>query len=166
MFEINLEPLFNQTGSSLKIDYMLDLSSIDFSGSYPLSTPCKVDGEIKNETDVVTLYATVEVLYSGNCDRCAAPVEKHFLVPMEHTFVTELNDETNDEFMLVPTMKFDLEGLATEDVLLYLPNKFLCDEDCKGICPSCGKNLNEGPCDCKPEVDPRLASLLTLLEDD
>ena len=85
---------------------------------------------------------------------------------MEHTFVTELNDNQNDEYMLVPTMRFDLEGLATEDVLLYLPSKFLCREDCKGICPTCGKDLNDGPCGCKKEIDPRLAALTQLLEDD
>ncbi len=163
MFEINLEPLFNQTGSKLTVEHDLDLSDIDFSGEYPIKTPAKIVGEIRNDTDIVTIDATITVLYSGNCDRCATPVEKQYQVSMEHTFVTELNDETNDEFILVPTMKFDLEGLATEDVLLFLPQKFLCSEDCKGICSRCGKNLNDGPCDCKPEVDPRLESLLSLL---
>ena len=42
---------------------------------------------------------------------------------------------------------------------------FLCSEDCKGLCAVCGKNLNEGPCDCKPEPDPRLAVLAQLLKD-
>lgn len=166
VFEINLESLFASEGMRVEIDHTLDLSGIDFSGEKPLYDSCKIKGVIENRTGIVSMNATVTVYYSGTCDRCAAKLDKKYTIPMEHTFVTELNDETNDEFILVPTMRFDLEGLATEDVLLYLPSKFLCSEDCKGICSRCGKNLNEGPCDCKPEVDPRLASLLTLLSDE
>ena len=165
MFEINLEPIFNEIGSTLKINHTLDLSDIEFSNERPMTEPCKVEGEIRNETDIVSLSATVTVLYSGNCDRCAKEVTKEYTIPMEHTFVTELNDDQNDEYVLVPTMRFDLEGLATEDVLLSLPTKFLCSEDCKGICSRCGKNLNDGPCDCKPEIDPRLQALADMLDD-
>ena len=65
---------------------------------------------------------------------------------------------------LKPDGKLDLSQLALEDVFLSLPSKLLCKEDCKGICPQCGKNLNEGPCGCKKEVDPRLAALLDFLD--
>lgn len=166
MFEINLEPLFKGASSEIQINHTLDLSNVEISDVKPMISPCVIGGVIKNDTDIVSLSASVTVLYSGNCDRCAKEVTKEFTIPMEHTFVTELNDEQNDEFTLVPTMRFDLEGLATEDVLLYLPNKFLCSEDCKGICPQCGKNLNDGPCGCKKEIDPRLAALQSLLEDE
>ena len=58
----------------------------------------------------------------------------------------------------------DLDELLTEDLLLDVPSKFLCSPDCKGLCPSCGKNLNHGDCDCQQDtVDPRLAILKELL---
>ncbi len=163
MFEINLEPIFNETGSSLSINHTLDLSDIEISNDKPMKAPCTITGVIKNETDIVSISAKITVLYSGSCDRCAKEVTREYTIPMEHTFVTELNDEENDEFFLVPTMRFDLEGLATEDVILYLPQKFLCSEDCKGICPKCGKNLNDGLCDCKADIDPRWEALAALL---
>ena len=166
MFEINLETLFNNEGMEMPISMDLDLSNVDFYGEHPLSSHCKVAGKIRNSTGIVSMDANVQVDYSGICDRCACEVNKHFTIPMEHTFVTELNDESNDEFILIPSMRFDLEGLATEDVLLNLPVKVLCREDCKGICPYCGKNLNEGPCNCKKPIDPRLEGLLQLLDDD
>ncbi len=166
MFEINLEPLFNNEGMKLPISHTLDLSDIDFYGDNPLSNACEITGEIQNATGIVSMKAACQVDYSGTCDRCACEVNKHFTIPMEHTFVTELQDESNDEYILIPTMRFDLDGLATEDVLLTLPAKVLCDEECKGICSSCGKNLNDGPCDCKKPVDPRLEGLLALLSDD
>jgi uncharacterized protein len=55
--------------------------------------------------------------------------------------------------------------LVCEDIVFSLPLRFLCDEECKGLCSRCGKNLNDGPCDCKKEIDPRMAALLQLLED-
>ena len=49
--------------------------------------------------------------------------------------------------------------------LQNMDSKLLCRPDCKGICPRCGKNLNEGACSCRPEIDPRLAVLGQLLKD-
>ena len=59
----------------------------------------------------------------------------------------------------------DLEDTVRTDVLLELPGKVLCSEDCKGLCCQCGKNLNEGSCTCeKKQIDPRLAVLSQLLD--
>ena len=58
----------------------------------------------------------------------------------------------------------DLSDLLREELLLFFPTKMLCKPDCKGLCCKCGKNLNDGPCDCQKDVDPRLESLLQLLD--
>ena len=58
-----------------------------------------------------------------------------------------------------------LTALVSEDAYLAIPYRMLCREDCKGLCPRCGKNLNEGPCGCSAPGDPRLAVLAQLLED-
>jgi len=58
----------------------------------------------------------------------------------------------------------DLSPVVREDMLVSLPIRVLCRPDCKGLCSQCGKNWNEGPCDCQDEVlDPRLAGLADLL---
>ena len=57
----------------------------------------------------------------------------------------------------------DLIGVITEQIVLDIPMKPICEEGCKGLCPQCGANLNEVTCDCKPEtLDPRLAALKDL----
>jgi uncharacterized protein len=49
---------------------------------------------------------------------------------------------------------------------MEFPLRFLCHDDCKGLCQRCGKNLNEGECDCsKKEIDPRMAPLQKLLDE-
>ena len=62
-------------------------------------------------------------------------------------------------------MKLDIERLTLEDIYFALPSKVLCDDDCKGLCSKCGANLNEGPCECKKDIDPRFEALLSLLDE-
>jgi uncharacterized protein len=88
-----------------------------------------------------------------------------FDLPVEHVLVRELADENNDELILLESFRMDLDELVSDDIFLSLPTKFLCRDDCQGVCPTCGQNLNDGPCSCKKTVDPRLADLLQLLDD-
>ena len=76
-----------------------------------------------------------------------------------------MEEEDADLYIVLENASLDVEALAAEDLMLDMPSKFLCQEDCKGLCPTCGKNLNDGPCDCAKEVDPRLAALAELLDD-
>jgi uncharacterized protein len=57
-----------------------------------------------------------------------------------------------------------LDEIVTEDVFLNLPAKFLCSDDCKGMCFKCGKDLNSGSCSCEKDIDPRLEALKQLLD--
>ena len=68
--------------------------------------------------------------------------------------------------MLDKDEQLDLDELMGEVFILNLDTKNLCSEDCKGICPGCGADLNKEACRCKREIDPRLAKLAQLLERD
>ena len=88
------------------------------------------------------------------------------MVPLTTLLATELADEASeDEIVLLEDDEVDLDALTTTAFVLAMESKNLCSEDCKGICPGCGADLNVEPCRCKPEVDPRLAVLAKLLED-
>ncbi len=61
----------------------------------------------------------------------------------------------------------DLDDLVREQILLALPTRQLCRDDCKGLCPTCGANLNQTTCDCSAEeIDPRFAALAQLLAEE
>ena len=79
-----------------------------------------------------------------------------------------LQDEDNDEYVIVNNGFLDIDRELVDDLLLEFPAKLLCKEECKGLCLKCGKNLNFGECDCpkKKEIDPRLAILQKLLENE
>jgi len=162
---IDLESLLQGGLTQLKLDTSFDFSGEELDGVYPFTTPVQVRGEIVNRAGIVTLEASACCTMQYVCDRCAAPAEKQLCVPMAHTLVAELNREDDaDAYIVVPDGKLDLAQLTWEDILLFLPSKLLCSDDCKGICPQCGKNLNEGTCECKKEIDPRFAALLDLLD--
>lgn len=73
------------------------------------------------------------------------------------------DEDTNIHYLSPDQDKIDLSEDVKELTLLALPMKHLCDENCKGLCPKCGKDLNEGPCDCKvDEVHPVWEPLLKL----
>ncbi len=155
---IELEPIFNNDGAQKQFDYEFPLDGSDAVKSV------KAKGSVKNRTGIVSLNAQVSFLIDTQCDRCAAPVKREMSITVDHILVANLNDEDNDEFWLVESMNFNVDELIREDVLLSLPAKILCREDCKGICSICGINLNEKQCDCKQPVDPRLEGLLKFLD--
>ncbi|PKM62010.1 MAG: nucleic acid-binding protein, partial [Firmicutes bacterium HGW-Firmicutes-21] len=78
----------------------------------------------------------------------------------ENKLTDKLENEDNDEFILVENGLFDVSEFVQGSITLELPSRFMCSEDCKGLCPKCGHNLNESLCSCdKREIDPRLAIL-------
>ena len=158
-------PLFVGELSSLPIDTELDFSQVEFQGGNPFRDPVRVTGAVAVRAGVVTLSARAGLVFHGACDRCLTPFTKTYDIPLEHTLVTTLENEENDDFILLENYQLNLDDLVLADILLELPYKSLCREDCRGLCPLCGKNLNEGLCGCnRKSVDPRLAILGQLLE--
>ena len=155
---IELEPIFKCEGAEKEFSYGFEPESCSEIKSV------EVKGRIFNRTGIVSLEAVADYTLDTSCDRCACAVLRKESLEISHFLVNELNDEDNDEYYLVESMNFDLDSLVREDILLSLPTKILCREDCKGICPYCGTNLNEKQCDCKKPVDPRLEALRKFLD--
>lgn len=163
---IELESVFNTDGLTVPISYEFEPDFEAFEGESRITSPIKVSGAVKNKAGIVTLKASAAFTYEGLCDRCAEDVISQYTFPVEHTLVVSLESGENDDFLEVPNMRLDLDELVWEDVTLALPTKYLCNEECKGLCAICGKNLNKTQCDCKKPVDPRMEALLQLLEKD
>ncbi len=98
------------------------------------------------------------------CDRCGKNSLQEKAVSYSCILAEELQNEDSDEIVLLEDGQVDAGELAREAFILDMDTKTLCSEDCKGLCPRCGADLNLGPCSCKKEVDPRLAVLAKLLE--
>lgn len=161
---IELEPVFNNEGFSLPVEYTAVFSGED-EGELLSTVRAAVGGRVYNSAGVVNIDAAAAFELRTACDRCAEPIALDISVPIRHVLVTKLNDEEkNDELILIEAYRFDLDALVREDIYLSLPSKFLCSEDCRGICPGCGKNLNTESCSCERAADPRLEVLRQLLD--
>lgn len=160
----SLRPLFMGDVSVVPVEAEMDLSDLEVQGIKPFAQPVRVTGAVEYVDGVVTLHADVRYRFDGVCDRCADSFQRDVTLPLNHILVTSLNDESNEDFVLLKDFQLPLDELVTTDLLLSLPMKSLCREDCCGLCPQCGRNLNEGLCGCRQEtVDPRLAALQDLL---
>ena len=162
---IQLEQIFNLEGSKKEFDFCFE-PEYSLSDDISLDAPgIAVSGKIENNTGIVSLSAKAKFSATVVCSRCAESFKKDFIVDVEHLLAKSLENDDNDDYIVVENGSLDMATLISEDIIFSLPLRFLCDEECKGLCSKCGKNLNDGPCDCKKDVDPRMAALLQLLED-
>ncbi len=161
---LKLDPLFLGEQSTLPIDYAPDFSAVEWNGCCPFHD-VKVKGELRKAAGGVMLKAVVTYRYEGTCDRCMCDISREQSLVMEHMLVVSLNHEENDSFVLLENYQLPLDALVEEDLILDQPSKVLCSEECRGLCPVCGQDLNVASCDCRREtVDPRLAALQQLLD--
>lgn len=163
---LNVKPILHTPGKRMDFQFSMDLSDLEFAGRYPVTQPVEVTGQVRNTADVLELELTARTTLDAMCDRCgkAFPQEKE--VTYQCLLAEELQNEDNDEIVLLEDGQADVGDLARTAFILGMDSKTLCSEDCKGLCPRCGADLNLGPCSCQKEVDPRLAVLAKLLEND
>ncbi len=162
---IDLQQLFDIENERVEINYDLDFSGIELWGQCPFGSPVHITGVVENRAGIVTLAYTAGFVLSALCDRCLDRFSRDVAYRFSHVLVQGLNEEDSDDFILVENARLDLDELVTSDVLLSLPTKMLCKDDCKGLCQSCGNNLNHASCTCsRKECDPRLEALKKLLD--
>lgn len=164
--KINLINLLNGEQDSLSVDYQLDLSNLIYGTYKPIIDPVSVKGRLYSKADVLYLNLEIKFTFYGVCDRCAEDIKKDFSITVNKIIVEELQNIDNDDYIVVDNQLIDLDELVNEEVSLTLPSKMLCNDDCKGLCPKCGTNLNVNKCDCKGDIDPRMEALLQLLDNE
>ena len=161
---LNVKPILHTPGKRLDFQFELDLSDMEFSGQCPISRLVAVSGEVRNTAGILELTLNARSTLDAVCDRCGKAFAQEKDVPFACMLAEELQNEENDEIVLLEDGMVDVGDLARTAFILDMDTKTLCSEDCKGLCPRCGADLNLGPCSCKKETDPRLAVLAKLLE--
>ena len=161
---LDVKPILHTPGGRLDFQFDLDLSDVEFSGRYPVSSSVSVSGEVRNAADVLHLNLTARTTLDAVCDRCGREFSMEKEIPYHCMLAESLENGESDEIELLEDGKADLGELARTAFILGMDTKTLCSEDCKGLCSRCGADLNLGPCSCKKEIAPRLAALAKLLE--
>ena len=145
-----------------------DTSSFLYGVSFP--SPMKVKGDITNTAGYMRMNLETSVNYTAQCARCLSEINGEFSLDLEKTvaprdLLVGLDEDKLDDYAIIEDGFLDMDEQLRAQLEMEFPARFLCKDDCKGLCQRCGKNLNEGKCDCvEKEIDPRFAPLQKLLE--
>jgi len=159
----------------LTFDYELPLDTasedpVSYLYGVDFPSPMKVKGEITNTAGYMRMLASASVDYRAECARCLAPVVGEFALSLEKTVSTknmlsDLDESKLDDYAIIEDGHLDVDEQILMQLEIEFPSRFLCKDDCLGLCQRCGKNLNDGPCSCEQnEIDPRLEPLRKILE--
>jgi uncharacterized protein len=169
---IDISDISGFIGLSKKVNLkikMLPLETVE--GEKDFVGPVEIDFIIENVRSGILVKGKLKGGLLVNCDRCLKEFEQILDIDIEemHYFEKDLfeNKEVNEnEAFKVINNKINLEPIIRQNFVLNIPIKLICKEECRGLCFMCGKDLNEGSCDCKKDdIDPRFAKLKKLLEE-
>lgn len=162
---IDLRAVITTPGARLPFRRELVSDRLDFPSVVSYVEPVVGEGVITNNAGALTLRGGITARLRCVCDRCTAEFEKSVDIPLEVPLGTGPEAEENPDYFLLDGDELDIDDLLESGYILNVDSRFLCREDCKGLCPRCGADLNLGPCACGKESDPRLAVLEQLLDD-
>ncbi|MBP3396980.1 MAG: DUF177 domain-containing protein [Clostridia bacterium] len=160
---LNMGPILRGEITRMEIAYDLTPDPVS---DVTFPEDAHVKGYITDEAGYMRLYLQATLPYTGQCARCLDPVSGVFTLDFERTVAAEGSiteeqlAEMDDAYVMIREGKLDVDVPLREELLMCFPMRLLCQEDCPGLCPKCGKPLREGDCGCsKKEIDPRLAVL-------
>ncbi len=151
---LNIKDILNIPGTSQEFDFSVPEERLALVRGYVFHTPVQVKGKIENRAGVVMLTMQTAFSLLVTCDRCLKETVQTFCYDEKHCVVRFLQDEDQEEnYVVAKAEKIDIAEIAVADLLLQLPSKLLCKEDCKGLCPVCGCDRNMTNCNCGSKIE-------------
>jgi len=170
---IELENLEDGRGSFAHTYQPEELNLVD--ERVRLAEPILVNGRVRSSGSEIHVSGRIETKVNVECDRCLKTIEMPVSSDFKLQYISgqdykssDAAELTSDEMSLsvFDGEAIDIDEIVREQILLSVPARALCDENCRGICSICGTNLNSRSCDCtSSEVDPRWEALRKLKTD-
>ena len=128
--------------------------------------PMTLEGELYFTGDIIVLEVKVVTEINLPCSRCLVNFNHNVDLQIHEKFSTNPENKDEDEIIFIDGDTIDVTDVIKNNILLSLPIKKLCKDDCKGLCQHCGTNLNIANCNCiNMNIDPRLTKLKDLFSD-
>lgn len=165
---IDLSSILKDYGGVMKVCVKSDFRDTDFLGEkFSFPEGLLVDGRITNNTKSLHLSAKVTGKLVTECARCLKPVEDDISFDISEILVRDDDKDkvTDEDVVIFSGYTLDIDDIVIDNFLMNISGKYLCKEDCKGLCPKCGQDLNLGECECSDEeIDPRWAALAEIMK--
>jgi uncharacterized protein len=164
--KLDLTEIFDNSVLHVEFDQSveIDLSNVDDA----VLNPVHVKGSIYSTGDGFFLDGKLFYSYRDSCARCLAEVEGEIETEISGKILEDEEsklEESDEKLIAYRNDEIFLDEIITDAILLSMPMRIICREDCKGLCPKCGKDLNKEECECQSDdVDPRLAKLRNFFE--
>ena len=167
--KVDVSSILKIAGAKVGVNGHVNFKSADFLGeSYVFEEPLAVNGEIYNNGQTLTLEARVTGKMITECARCLSDVHVDVDFDIEEYLARDDGSERKDDeedMILFDGHEVELDDIIRDRFLMNLSGKYLCRVDCKGLCPVCGHNLNEGDCGCEKDyIDPRWQALADIMK--
>lgn len=165
--------LLSLTDEPLSFEFKIASTDIDLeTEGARIAGDVEVIGELSKSAAKTDVKGSITAPIEVDCTRCLTPLSRELDIVFDVDFVDkELFPDRKETHLesadldtdVIEGNELDLTEVAREQIVLNLPEQVLCRDDCRGICPMCGKDLNEGECQCGEEtIDPRWAALKDL----
>lgn len=163
---VDFKQIRNGVRERFDFNYTVDLSDVVYFDEHIFKNEVIVVGNITNHLGIIKLYATAKTNLSCECARCLKQINPNYEVVIDNVLSTEKFSEDEDDTFIVLTDKLELNTIIIPAIILDVDRSYLCDLDCKGLCPKCGTDLNQTQCKCDTRIiDDRLAVLQKLLDE-
>lgn len=162
---IKLEELRKSAGQSKAYSLVLDGAQIEAEfPSVTLSHPIILEVNLKFENDLYFLSGQLSSTMTLECSRCLKLILYQLNYKIDERFSTKTDED--DDIIILDKDEINLLEIIREVIEFSIPQKALCKDNCLGLCPNCGCNLNISKCQCKQNnIDPRLAILKDLIKE-
>ena len=164
--KVDLSSVIKVTGAEVKLSSTVGFGDAEFLGeTYRFIEPLKVEGRVYNNGQSLTLEANVSGRMVTECARCLDEVEADVEVSV-HELLSQREEgaDEDEDIILFDGYEIELDDIIADHFLMNISGRYLCSDDCKGLCPVCGQNLNHGECDCDNEyIDPRWQALADIM---
>jgi uncharacterized protein len=157
--KIQISDIISGKGRHKNIDYIFEMNPFEFEGDIikPVSS-CSVQGDISSKDNILLLNINIKVNLEMNCSRCLDAFIYPIDIDIEERFTN--NSDSEDDSIVVIDDVLDINEIVETSIISTLPIKRVCKTECKGLCQTCGCNLNHGSCTCdKDDVDVRFEVL-------
>lgn len=155
--KIDITPILRNSGAALDFVFDETLAMLEGGiGTVTFTGPVHLEGKVRNFNGMLELEAKATVSYTTQCDRCCDPLSGSLSVDIREDVVEqkteiapdEADAEVEEERYVFTGHVLELDVIAAETLLLDVSPYNLCKEDCLGLCPDCGANLNRNACNC------------------
>jgi len=155
--KVDATEILQDLGASVHVDEDIDLGTYEFGGeTYVPARPAHVSVTVTNAGDGVVAIGTVEAAFAAECSRCLAPFTLELTGEVEGFYTTpDKAEELSEDQEWEPLGEgiVDISHAIDSAVRIELPFAPLHAEDCAGICPTCGSDLNAGECSCDTDTE-------------